>query len=482
MSREARPLFATEWRYDLNGNVRQRNDSLSGKEFFSHDVMDRLTEHVDVLGRITNFVYDAAGNRLREDISGSGDDWQCYGRVEEERLVTLEHWYNRNGQLVKRKRRTPYLWSPKVISESLAWDVNGRLIALKSDSATTQYGYDGLGRRVFKKTTKAGEETARLTWFWWDGDALAGEAQETAPAQETLTAACDMQRPGSSEARSAHLKRLLTGQAVQEYVYYPQSFEPLALTGYGRRWSEKDGFSEPEKRTYFYHNDVNGAPMRLTDERGGVVWSQSAGPWGAWSEQTGSVRNPLRFQGQYFDEESGLHYNRYRYYEPESGRYISADPIGLAGGLNLYQYAPNPLSYIDPLGLARDLSGNDASGRPLSSPNYSVWYQIDIPIDIQSGTREQHFRNANQQLYEAIQKSPSLANTLPPEVVAHVQPGPLGGFKDTSPPNHSWHHQAQNPVKIELIPRSQHKAPGPVQGSLHPNQQGGYKKLGGKCG
>jgi RHS repeat-associated protein len=60
------------------------------------------------------------------------------------------------------------------------------------------------------------------------------------------------------------------------------------------------------------------------------------------------VRNPLRFQGQYFDEESGLHYNRYRYYEPESGRYISADPIGLAGGINLYAYVKNPLNYIDP--------------------------------------------------------------------------------------------------------------------------------------
>lgn len=98
---------------------------------------------------------------------------------------------------------------------------------------------------------------------------------------------------------------------------------------------------------------MNGAPLRLTDEYGGLAWSQRSGPWGAWNEQIGSVRNPLRFQGQYFDEESGLHYNRYRYYEPESGRYISADPIGLAGGINLYQYAPNPLSWIDPLGLSK---------------------------------------------------------------------------------------------------------------------------------
>ncbi|MCT8350281.1 HNH endonuclease, partial [Photorhabdus temperata] len=56
-------------------------------------------------------------------------------------------------------------------------------------------------------------------------------------------------------------------------------------------------------------------------------------------------------------------------------------------------------------------------------------------------------------------------------------------FERTSPPNHSWHHNAQNPTKIELIPRSQHQAPGAVQKSLHPNQEGGFKKLGsGKCG
>ncbi|EBW3212420.1 hypothetical protein DPD21_10030 [Salmonella enterica subsp. enterica serovar Remiremont] len=353
VSREARPLFSTEWYYDLNGNVRQRNDSVSGREFFSHDVMDRLVQHTDVLGRITHFVYDAAGNRLQEDISGSGDEWQCRGRVEEEGLVTLEHRYNRNGQLVARKRRTPTLWSQTVVSESLEWDVSGRLTALHSGNASTQYGYDGLGRRVFKKTSRAGEDSASLTWFWWDGDALAGEAQDTVPVDETLTAACDMQIPGSSAAREARLLSLVAGRTVQEYVYYPQSFEPLALIRYGRRWSERDGFSEPEKRIYFYHNDVNGAPLRLTDEYGGLAWSQRSGPWGAWNEQTGSVRNPLRFQGQYFDEESGLHYNRYRYYEPESGRYISADPIGLAGGLNLYAYAPNPLSWIDPLGLSK---------------------------------------------------------------------------------------------------------------------------------
>ncbi|ECA8972391.1 RHS repeat-associated core domain-containing protein [Salmonella enterica subsp. enterica serovar Omuna] len=75
--------------------------------------------------------------------------------------------------------------------------------------------------------------------------------------------------------------------------------------------------------------------------------------------------------GQYFDEETGLHYNLFRYYAPECGRFISQDPIGLRGGLNLYQYAPNPLSWVDPLGLT-NLNTNTATG------NFGVY---DIRID-----------------------------------------------------------------------------------------------------
>ncbi|NCH73363.1 RHS repeat-associated core domain-containing protein [Cronobacter dublinensis] len=69
-------------------------------------------------------------------------------------------------------------------------------------------------------------------------------------------------------------------------------------------------------------------------------------------DRTGEpVYQPLRYQGQYFNAGTGLHYNRFRYYDPDAGRFISQDPIGLAGGINLYQYAPNPLAWVDPLGL-----------------------------------------------------------------------------------------------------------------------------------
>ncbi|ECV5098643.1 hypothetical protein F2K02_22835, partial [Salmonella enterica subsp. enterica] len=328
-----------------------------------------------VLGRVESFVYDAAGNRLREEIrsrhpgTGSdtpeqnnnpdteqqnGDDgWRCHAWLKDDRDNPLEHEYNRNGQMVARRRRKPGSWQREVITERLEWDVRGQLVRLCSDTQETRYGYDGLGRRVFKKTVKTGENTAALRWFWWEGDALMAEAQETADPTETCTAACDIQLPGSEQARKAKLTQLAQGLTLREYVYYPYSFEPLALITHRTGPDGGCGDKDPTA-VYFYHNDVNGAPLRLTDRTGAVVWRQAeSGAWNTRYRQEGLVSNPLRFQGQYYDEESGLHYNRYRYYEPESGRYISADPLKLGGGLNVYAYGPNPLSWIDPLGLAR---------------------------------------------------------------------------------------------------------------------------------
>ncbi|AVD89300.1 hypothetical protein C4Q26_20040 [Pseudomonas sp. SWI44] len=104
--------------------------------------------------------------------------------------------------------------------------------------------------------------------------------------------------------------------------------------------------------------DHPGTPMELTDHHGEVAWAGQYKAWGDvrevrsdWAKQVG-MTNPIRFQGQYHDHETGLHYNRYRYYDPNIAKFISRDPIGLLGGTNLYQYAPNPLIWIDPLGLS----------------------------------------------------------------------------------------------------------------------------------
>jgi RHS repeat-associated protein len=97
---------------------------------------------------------------------------------------------------------------------------------------------------------------------------------------------------------------------------------------------------------------------------GEPVWKAAFGAWGNLeSEETsgkGEMRCPIRFQGQWHDEESGLHYNRFRYYDPALGRYISQDPVGLSGGTNVYRYTTNPINWIDPLGLAYNYVLTDA--------------------------------------------------------------------------------------------------------------------------
>ena len=105
----------------------------------------------------------------------------------------------------------------------------------------------------------------------------------------------------------------------------------------------------------FYHNDHLGTPQKMTDQTGNVVWSATYSGFGEATVDAGSiVVNNLRFPGQYFDEETGLHYNWQRYYDPESGRYEQVDPIGFdAGDLNLHRYAQNNTTLLsDPEGLA----------------------------------------------------------------------------------------------------------------------------------
>ncbi len=109
----------------------------------------------------------------------------------------------------------------------------------------------------------------------------------------------------------------------------------------------------------YYHTDQIGAPLELTDSAGNVVWSGDYSAWGkllnadrlSGATSTMSMQS-LRYQGQYADESTGLHYNTFRYYDPDIGRFMTQDPIGLEGGMNSYQYAPNPLSWIDPWGWA----------------------------------------------------------------------------------------------------------------------------------
>ncbi|WP_181259361.1 RHS repeat domain-containing protein [Pseudoduganella armeniaca] len=138
------------------------------------------------------------------------------------------------------------------------------------------------------------------------------------------------------------------------YGKYDIALDPLWNGEYEQ---EAALFSEDE--IAFYQCDQLGAPQELTDCDGKVAWSAQYKAWGQAKQAISDAAcragmwNPIRFQGQYEDAETGLFYNRYRYYDPSTARFLSQDPIGLDGGANLYQYAPNPTAWIDPLGLAR---------------------------------------------------------------------------------------------------------------------------------
>ncbi|WP_429619631.1 RHS repeat-associated core domain-containing protein [Serratia sp. 2723] len=139
----------------------------------------------------------------------------------------------------------------------------------------------------------------------------------------------------------------------------------------------------------------------MVNGKGQIAWSAAYRAYGNLAVVfVESVPQPLRFQGQYFDAESGLHYNRYRYYSPETARFITPDPIGLAGGLNQTQYVPNPTGWVDPLGLT-----SVPGGCPPNS---------DIPAGVKTGEPT----------------APSTDNK-------DVQWSPHG-YKHSSPKNSSW--------------------------------------------
>ena len=109
---------------------------------------------------------------------------------------------------------------------------------------------------------------------------------------------------------------------------------------------------------YYYHLEQLNTPRFVTNSSAQVVWENQADVYGYEEPEfefefnkEKTFTQPIRFQGQYLDIESGLHYNRYRYYSPKQQRFINQDPIGLVGGINHYQYAPNPVNWVDPLGL-----------------------------------------------------------------------------------------------------------------------------------
>ncbi|MGE8158262.1 RHS repeat-associated core domain-containing protein, partial [Erwinia amylovora] len=236
----------------------------------------------------------------------------------------LPHWqrlfyrYDVWGNLVSRRHG--------LNEQHYTYDADNRLIRARGSGPqgefSAQYHYDALGRRSRKEVTFAGK-APQTTRFLWQGYRLLQE-----------------QRANGTR---------------RTWSYDPESpWTPLAAI-------EQAG-EGPQADIYWLNTDLNGAPLEVTDADGRLRWSGQYDTFGRLqgqttagaAQRTGPVYDqPLRYAGQYADSETGLHYNLFRYYEPDVGRFTTQDPVGLAGGLNLYAYAPNPYGWVDPLGLTK---------------------------------------------------------------------------------------------------------------------------------
>ncbi len=161
-----------------------------------------------------------------------------------------------------------------------------------------------------------------------------------------------VQEISAAAANDAALTQTIhtVGNTVCTTVYDPvHTYVPLARI---HARMDANGQVETDQTVLYYHTDQLGTPLALTEASGKVRWAGRLRTWGALEAQQAEepVAQPLRFQGQYADEETGLHYNTFRYDDPDVGRFINQDPIGLWGGDNFYRYAPNPTGWVDPWG------------------------------------------------------------------------------------------------------------------------------------
>ena len=252
---------------------------------------------------------------------------------------------------------------------------------LKVVKTVTHYYYDAFGRRIGKssstqKSSKLNQrgELVRFpsnlsslnttdrpqrknTLMLWDGNRQIQEITD----DFTFTTVYE-QNSFVPVARIVERQPHLLEQAKRDEQTEWAKYENMQLTK--RSKANIHHKIHTGLRIYHYHTDHLGTPQELTNDRGEVVWLNYQMAWGGSFSQLNNVHNldgldissdelqPFRFQGQFFDGETGLHYNRFRYYDSDVGMFIQRDPIELLGGFNVFAYAPNPIHWIDPFGLA----------------------------------------------------------------------------------------------------------------------------------
>ena len=260
---------------------------------FGYDALNRL-EHAEGPFGTIDFTYDGVGNRLTKVTNGDTEAYTYFTGTNRIQEITgpVGYTYDATGNITG------------IGNKVLTYNQNNRLIRVEENNDILgEYTYNGLGQRVIK------EVDGVTTVFHYDFN-------------------------GNIIAESD-----LDGNFTTEYLYNGKGRVALVDVSTGEM--------------FYFLNDRLGTPQMLTDSTNTVVWEGIYKPFGeADVNPNSSVVNNFRFPGQYYDQETGLHYNYYRYYDPNTGRYLTPDPIGLTGGINLFLYTNgNPVNSIDLEGL-----------------------------------------------------------------------------------------------------------------------------------
>ena len=284
-----------QYGYDKIGNITAKQTE-HGEYDYGYDDLYRLTKVESPIKEAANFTYDAVGNRLTS--AEKTEEWKYNSNNELLSNGNAQYSYDANGNMVKK--------TVDGVVTNYIYNIENRLSEVRNGSGSliSSYYYDPFGKRLWK------EVDGIKTYFHYYDEGLIGEYDAT-------------------------------GTELKTYGYKP-----------GSNWTTDPLYLKEGGQIYFYHNDHLGIPQKLTAKNGAVVWSAKYTAFGkAEIDNSSIIKSNLRFSGQYEDEETGLHYNHWRYYDPEIGRYIRTDPIGLNGGTNLYVYANNnPMKFIDPNG------------------------------------------------------------------------------------------------------------------------------------
>ncbi|MFG2622915.1 putative T7SS-secreted protein [Streptomyces sp. NPDC048507] len=310
--RDGRTLQRRGYAYRADGALTSMADALAGPAAFTLDSASRVTA-VDAANWSERYAYDGAGNQTgaawparHPGAEAQGPRTYAGTRITSAGAVRYEH--DALGRTVLRQKRRP---SRKPDTWRYTWDAEDRMSGVTTPDGTVwRYRYDALGRRASKRRLTPSGEVAESVLFTWDGTTLCEES--TGPV--TLTWTHDGLHP-------------LT-----------QAERVLGTT---------------DERFFAIVTDLIGTPKELVSESGAIAWRARSTLWGTttWPRDA-EAYTPLRFPGQYFDPETGLHHNHFRTYDPETARYLTPDPLGLAPSPNPTTYVPNPHTWSDPLGLS----------------------------------------------------------------------------------------------------------------------------------